>query len=209
MKAKESLKKLKPVEREEWFLQVAHRVKELLLQPEGATSAAQSDEVAQVDEARRADDSVDAPADTQATPTPVGTASWEASIPPHMAVAEIESHLSRLKRHTRLRGFAVFDRDGYYVQFAYYARLDDSSVVVEAQSNAYLQGSRRLSRLQLKHLTDDLQFSQATPDENLLMYAPLDSEKSITQLAHITWHVLTEVYPCLEDSPLRINAQCQ
>jgi hypothetical protein len=194
------LKKLKPVERDTLYLNVAKRVKELLLR---------GDEVSEPYQPNReeapsgSDNTID-----HSEPEMDWAASWTASVPPELAEAEIRHQLSRLQHHARSRGFAVFERNGYYVQFANYAALGDSSVVVEAQSNAHLEGSRRLGPMQMHYLTEVLQFSRVSEDENLLMYAPFDSEKSIAQLATITWHVLRHVYTCPARSPLVITAQC-
>ncbi len=104
------LKTLKTVQREDWFLQVAQRVKELLLMGTGApdTTAAVREAAEWVPETIGP---AQGSANPDALPDETGSATWKASIPPHMAVAEIENQLVRLKQHTRSRGFAVFDRE--------------------------------------------------------------------------------------------------
>lgn len=209
------LASMDPVDQQRWYLQVALRVKgELLKLAEAAndgsaqprSSSDGADAVATV-----VDAAVDAPVRQGA---PAGslradTAEWTANVPPHMAVAEIENQLLRLKRHTRSNGFAVFDCDGYYVQFYYRAELDEESVVVEAQSNAFLTDGRRLGKLQMRHLLEERKFVQADPGENLLMCAPMNSEQDIAELARLTWELLTDVYPSEESSALSIQAQCR
>ncbi|MEK8050995.1 toll/interleukin-1 receptor domain-containing protein [Ideonella sp. DXS22W] len=155
-------------------------------------------------------DDADAQTDDGEPPVPrwTDTASFSAIVPPRVALAEIENQLLRLKAYTREVGFAVFECDGYYVQFDYRPTLDDRAVLMEVQSNAYLQNGRRLGALQMRHLTRRLRFRQADPCENLLRYAPLNSERDMEALARLSWEVLTEVYPSLDDAPLVIHAQC-
>jgi hypothetical protein len=199
------LKKLNPSQRADWCLEVAKRAKALMLQPAAAPA----------DAGTAAAETATAPStEPPAGPSPPARATnwvadWTAAVPPELALAEIELQLRRLQQHTRTRGFAVFDRNDYYVQFDYYAELDEASVVVEAQSNAYLRGDRRLNRMQMHYLTDVLQFVQPAENENLLMYAPLENDAHIAQLARITWHVLTEVYAGPAEAPLGITAQCR
>lgn len=206
------LGKMNRYEQQDWYQLVAMHVKDALLQEaEAANDHHIGPAAAALAEANKDEPSADvgpaqeAGAVSQRPPA----AQWSAVIPPHMAVAEIENQLMRLKQHTRSRGFAVFDCDDYYVQFDYYAELDDQGLVMEAQSNAYLGGGRRLGRMQMRHLTEHLQFSQASPEGNLLLYAPLRTRRDAARLARLSWELLTEVYPSVDGAPLVIQSQCR
>jgi hypothetical protein len=186
------LKKLKPVDREKWYLNVAVRVKEILKK---SPMVPEENLIVQTKDSRGS----------------FGGAielAWTALVPPEFAVTEIKYQLGRLKRYAKSRGFAVFERDGYYVQVAYYAELDDSLIIVEAKSNAYLPADRQLSKEQIHYLTEKLEFSQFSEEENLILCAPLGCNKNIEQLALITWHILNRVYNSDQRSLLTITAQC-
>ncbi len=214
----EPLMQLDAVQQQRLYVKLAKRVKaELLRLVDAANDGSPGPETVAggaaqglILESRAVDDKVSPDvSDGDPEPVPGELAEWGALVPPHMAVAEIESQLLRLKQHTRSLGFAVFDCDSYYVQFLYHPALDESSVVVEVLSNVYLEKGRRLGKLQLQHLTGELNFVQATPEENLLKCVPMRDAADIAELARESWAILTELYPSEEGKPLSIDAKCR
>lgn len=132
---------------------------------------------------------------------------FQSTVGEAMAVREIEHQLERLIKHTRNRGYVVFSRGAYYVQFDYYKELDADRVSIEVVSNAHLPPEFQLSKLQTKHLRD-IHFTQETPEENWQMLAPLETAAAAGKLAFIAWHLLDEVVNCPPGTALEVEGIC-
>lgn len=124
-----------------------------------------------------------------------------------MATDEVEHQLRRLINRTKRWGFLVFSRGKHYVQYAFYKEFDATSVIIEVISNAYLPDDFPLSKLQMQHLSK-LGFTQWSDEENLILLAPFDEEKSLSKLSTITWHILDIVLNCRWGSDLEVSGQC-
>lgn len=188
------LKGLATVQRESCYLKVATLAKELLTASESLGAG---------------QDLPYAPDPNEAVvPNTLEQAlTWNVTAPQAIGAEEIEHSLRRIRTHTRSRGFVAFSMDEYYVQFAYYPKLNGSFIVMEAISNAYLR-DRPLSDVQIRYLTDDLQFSQPSDDDNFTKLVRQDSQETLKQLVQDTWRILTDVYNTRQESLLIVDAHC-
>ena len=189
------LKKLSEYDQETWYLELAKRVKQILLTPSVGIDTSVSKTPWR-------------PGDHQAQRTQVLTHDWKATVPPVLAMDEISHQLHRIFTQTQFRGFVVFRRPPYYVQFAFYRELDESSIVVEVVSNTHLPSDRPLSRLQIRHLLEELEFTQPSDEANLIMVAPFGSQEDVANLAKLTWHVLDKIFNCPVNLSLEVSGQC-
>lgn len=202
------LAKLKVADRDVIYVEISKQVKVALK----AVAAANDESLAAAAAAptNKAPDALTPLADGTQQDLPE-MAEWAASLPARLAQDQIEDQLLRLKRLTRQVGFAVFDCDGYYVQFYYRTEIDDASVVMEVASNAALaeRGSPSLSKLSIRALTQDLGFEQPDPAGNYVKFPPFRDADDIAELARLSWELLTVHFPSREGAPLSITAQCR
>lgn len=149
-------------------------------------------------------------APSQSPPVPARgtqTGVFQSIVGETMAVEEIEHQLARLIKQTRNRGYVVFSRGAYYVQFDYFKESDAHSVSIEVVSNAYLAPEFQLGKLQTRHLKD-IHFMQDTPEENWRMLAAIDTGEAVGKLAFIAWHILDEVVNCPQGAGLEVEGVC-
>jgi len=136
---------------------------------------------------------------------------WIIKIPPAHAPDIIYIQLHQFVTQTKKYGFIIFARDDYYVQCAFFKELDPSAIVVEVISNAHLLPFNRapLSRMQIRHLEEDLQFSQPSSKENFMMIAAINSDEDLLALRTIIWHILDDVMNCMPESQTKVSGQCR
>lgn len=181
------IKSMNSAEQDRLYLDVAKRVKTILTIPKPHTGTSPVSEK-KMEELR------------------VGT-SWRVEIPPELALEEIEHQVRRIVKKTSSQAILVLNREPYYVQFAFYPELDNGTMVMETISNTYLPPDRPLSTVQLKHLSEKLNFKQNEVGGNFSFFAPVSSAEDFADVGRLSWHILDKVFNCDPTSSIVIEGQ--